>query len=171
MDVEDELRRVLREEKLDVPVRAGAEWSVMAGARRQRQRQNAFAALGGAVAATMLAGSAVVVINHRVTEPPATTPVPPAVQSSEAPGRSEDRPRSEQPPGEPGDGHRSSEADDPGQWADPSYPTSEPDESPTILHSTETSQPGTTTSEPTSSASEPGTTSDEPSSTAPEPTE
>ncbi|UQS27022.1 hypothetical protein L1857_31595 [Amycolatopsis thermalba] len=53
MNLEDELSRLFSDERLDVPVRPGAELLVVAGARRRRYRRNAAVATGGAL--TMVA--------------------------------------------------------------------------------------------------------------------
>ncbi|WP_229874901.1 hypothetical protein [Amycolatopsis deserti] len=57
MNLEDELSRLFDDERLDVPVRPGAELLVVAGARRRRYRRNAAVATGGAL--TMVALTAV----------------------------------------------------------------------------------------------------------------
>ncbi|WP_431928144.1 hypothetical protein [Amycolatopsis tucumanensis] len=57
MNLEDELSRLFEDERLDVPVRPGAELLVVAGARRRRHRRNAAAVTGGAL--TLVAVTAV----------------------------------------------------------------------------------------------------------------
>jgi hypothetical protein len=60
MDLDDELRRLLASDRLDVPVRPDAEHNIVTGARRVRRRRIATAATGGAVAvvAVVLTGVA-----------------------------------------------------------------------------------------------------------------
>lgn len=60
MDLDDELRRLLASDRLDVPVRPDAEHNIVTGARRVRRRRIATVTTGGAVAvaAVVFAGVA-----------------------------------------------------------------------------------------------------------------
>ncbi|GGI81904.1 hypothetical protein GCM10011581_19220 [Saccharopolyspora subtropica] len=69
MDLEEELRRIFREDRLDIPVRTGAEWSLVAGARRRRQRAGMMAAAGSALAAMLLVGGGVALVSHQPDQP------------------------------------------------------------------------------------------------------
>lgn len=77
MDLENELQRVLRDDKLDVPVRTGAEWSLVAGARRRRRHRNTVAAVSGVLTASLMVGGSVAVVGGESLEgvPPAVRPV------------------------------------------------------------------------------------------------
>lgn len=166
MDMEDELRRVLSEENLDVPVRTGAEWSLMAGARRRRQRHNAFALAGALVAGTMLLSSGIVLVNYPSTEP-SSPRMPPVVSDSKHPGRSSDSVVPSAPHGSPGHDW-STGGRDPGDWTDHPDSTTESEDEPTILHDSLTSEPDTSSSEPPTSSSDSETSSAEPSSDIPQ---
>lgn len=157
MDVEDELRRVLSEDRLDVPVRTGAEWSLMASARRRRQRQSTYAAVGGVLAALTLAGSGVALVSYQPTEPASPPPPPVVVPSSSDPGVSRTQPPSDGSE-EPG-GLQPNQVEEPGY--EPEYPrTYESDEIPSILRSSESSVPPPTSEVP---SSVPSSASEEPS--------
>lgn len=55
MNLEDELDRLFQDERVDVPVRPGAELLIVAGARRRRQRRQAATVVGGAMAVAVVA--------------------------------------------------------------------------------------------------------------------
>lgn len=82
MELEDELRQVLRDDRLDIPIRAGAEWSLVTRVRRRRQRRAGMAA-AGAVAAIMLAGGGVALLDQP-SGVPYRSPAPPASNTSAA---------------------------------------------------------------------------------------
>ncbi|MCI2418634.1 hypothetical protein MOQ72_14435 [Saccharopolyspora sp. K220] len=143
MDLEDELQRILRDDRLDIPVRTGAEWSLVAGARRRRQRTGMLAAMGSALAATLLVGAGVAVISNQSDQP--VQPAVPSISQTVPDPRSTAPLQPSQPPGLP------PVPQVPGN-APPVHPnipgrptrTSEP---PTLLRTT-TSKPRPTTSEP-----------------------
>jgi hypothetical protein len=56
-ELDDELRRLFRDERLDVPPSEGAESAILAGARRVRRRRTALAATGGALTVVVLIGA------------------------------------------------------------------------------------------------------------------
>ncbi|HVK20038.1 MAG TPA: hypothetical protein VM677_01625 [Actinokineospora sp.] len=64
MNLDDELNRLFGDERLDVPVRAGAAEAVVAGARRVRRRRVAMTAAGGAAAIAVIAGAAFVLVDR-----------------------------------------------------------------------------------------------------------
>ncbi|CRK60817.1 hypothetical protein [Alloactinosynnema sp. L-07] len=64
MNIDDELQRLFADERLDLPVRAGAAEAVVAGARRVRRRRVAMSAAGGAAALSVLAGAAFVLADR-----------------------------------------------------------------------------------------------------------
>ncbi|MGH3863358.1 hypothetical protein [Actinokineospora sp.] len=68
MNLDDELQRLFADERLDVPVRPGATEAVVAGARRVRRRRVATAAVGGAAALSLLAGTAIVLAKPGPTQ-------------------------------------------------------------------------------------------------------
>lgn len=80
MDPEHELQRVLRDERLDVPVRTGAEWSMVAAARRRRHRNAALAAGAVALLAVLGTGGGIAVVQMG-SEEPAPRPSPPVIQN------------------------------------------------------------------------------------------
>ncbi|WP_243790783.1 hypothetical protein [Saccharopolyspora gloriosae] len=162
-DLDDELHRMFADDRLEVPVRTGAEWSLVAGARRRRKRQTTVAAVGGALAMTVLVGGGAVLIARPAPEE-VRPAVPPAVSTSvRVPGDPSvpDVTATFVPnaPGEPGRG--SPDSDFPPQQG--SDPTSE------RLSILRTSAPDPTSSEPSEpstsdpSSSEPTTPSTEPS--------
>jgi hypothetical protein len=59
VDLEDELKRLFQDERLDVQVAADAEQSVVAGARRVRRRRAMLLTAAGALTAVVLAASGV----------------------------------------------------------------------------------------------------------------
>jgi hypothetical protein len=62
MDMEDELRRLFQDDRLDVQVAAGADRIVVAGARRVRRRRVALVSAAAAVCAVGLAAGAILII-------------------------------------------------------------------------------------------------------------
>jgi hypothetical protein len=54
MNIDDELNRLFTDDRLDLPIRAGAEASVVAGARRLRRRRTAVTATVGAATVVAL---------------------------------------------------------------------------------------------------------------------
>ncbi|GLZ41243.1 hypothetical protein [Actinokineospora sp. NBRC 105648] len=60
MNVDQELRRLFADDRLDVPAKAGAAEAVVAGAHRVRRRRVAAGAAGGAVLAALLVTGGVV---------------------------------------------------------------------------------------------------------------
>lgn len=102
MGVEEELRRVLRDDRLDVPVRSGAERSVVDRARRRNRWWYAATTAGGALTAVALVGGGVVLTAPGGTLPPAppagielapqqiratdSRPAPPSPSGSAQPG-------------------------------------------------------------------------------------
>lgn len=99
MSLDDELRRVLDDGRLSVPVRPGSEWSLVAAARRRRYRTGALAATGGLLAALSLVGGAVGLVAHEAPEPAHRPAGPPPVVVSSTP-RGEPVPQRTQPPRE-----------------------------------------------------------------------
>jgi hypothetical protein len=154
MGLEDELQRILRDDRLDIPVRTGAEWSLVAGARRRRQRNGMLAATGSALAAVLLVGGGIALVS-RQSDQPVQPAVPPVVQSAPHPysttglmspgGEPPVPPVVQQPPGQA-----------PELPSTTGTPTRKP--LPTIAE-TKTSEPDPTTSEPpvTSSSEQPST--------------
>ncbi|WP_253832282.1 hypothetical protein [Actinokineospora globicatena] len=59
MDIDDELRRLFADERLDVPVRPGATDAVVTGAGRRRKRRIAVTAAGGALTLAVLVAGGV----------------------------------------------------------------------------------------------------------------
>ncbi|WP_258344832.1 hypothetical protein [Saccharopolyspora gregorii] len=80
-DLDDELRRMFADDRLEVPVRTGAEWSLVAGARRRRKRQTTLAAVGGVLAMGVLFGGGAVLV-ARPDPGPVRPAVPPVVGTS-----------------------------------------------------------------------------------------
>ncbi|MET1076288.1 MAG: hypothetical protein ABWY11_26835, partial [Umezawaea sp.] len=60
MDLDDELRRLFRDERLDIQVKPGADQAVVTGARKVRRKRMMLASAGGtfAVAALVAGGIA-----------------------------------------------------------------------------------------------------------------
>jgi hypothetical protein len=57
VDLDDELRRLFQDQRLDIPVKPGADHAVVTGARRVRRRRRALASAGSAFAvAALVAG-------------------------------------------------------------------------------------------------------------------
>lgn len=76
MDLDRELQRLLGDDRLDVPVRTGAEWSLVAAARRRRQRNGMLAATAAAIGSVLLVGGGVALVNQDSGPlPPARPPV------------------------------------------------------------------------------------------------
>jgi hypothetical protein len=73
-DLEDELKRLFEDERLDVRVSPDAERTVVAGARRVRRRRTAFVTAAAVVSAGVLAASTVFAVREQGTaklaEPP-----------------------------------------------------------------------------------------------------
>jgi hypothetical protein len=76
-DLDDELRRLFADDRLDLPVARHAGAAVVAGARRRRRNRVALTAAGGvlAVVAVVFAGLALSGIGRPTTVPAATGPV------------------------------------------------------------------------------------------------
>jgi len=74
VDLDDELGRLFADDRLDVPVRAGAVEAVVSGARRVRRRRIALASAGGAMAVTALVvgGIALAGVGGTQSLPPAS---------------------------------------------------------------------------------------------------
>lgn len=162
MDLEDELRRVLRDDKLDVAVRTGAEWSLVAGSRRRRHQRNTMAAVGGFVAATFLVGGSVALISHDSTGqvPPAVAPVATTSSKLSKPHRTE--PPSNPSPGQPNEVPNDLEP----SRRDPSGQEMSSSQRPSVLRESETSKPEPTESTPPVTTSPQEPTSSAPSSSA-----
>jgi hypothetical protein len=81
VDLDDELRRLFHDQRLDIPVRPGADVAVVTGARRVRRRRLALASAGStfAVAALVAGGIALSGLGGASSMPPAG---PPAVTST-----------------------------------------------------------------------------------------
>ncbi|MEO6081494.1 MAG: hypothetical protein ABIQ18_00100 [Umezawaea sp.] len=81
MDLDDELRRLFQDQRLDIPVRPGADEALVTGARRVRRRRIALASAGStfAVAALVAGGIALSGLGGASSMPPAG---PPAVSST-----------------------------------------------------------------------------------------
>lgn len=79
MDLEDELRRLLRDDRLDIRTSADAEKNVVAGARRVRRNRVAAITTAGVLSAAVLAGGGFVLASGGpesvdvADEPPALT--------------------------------------------------------------------------------------------------
>lgn len=56
-ELDEELHRLFRDDRLDVPPREGAESAILAGARRVRRRRTALAATGGTLTVVVLIGA------------------------------------------------------------------------------------------------------------------
>ncbi|MCP3799613.1 hypothetical protein NLX83_10130 [Allokutzneria sp. A3M-2-11 16] len=87
MSLDQELRRLFDDERLELPVRPDAEHAVLRGAKRRRTRRRALAAGGAAVAvvAALAGGIVLTDLGRTASAPPATDrsdPVP-----TPAPGR------------------------------------------------------------------------------------
>jgi hypothetical protein len=77
VDLDDELRRLFHDQRLDIPVRPGADVAVVTGARRVRRRRIALASAGStfAVAALVAGGIALSGLGGASSMPPAGPPV------------------------------------------------------------------------------------------------
>ena len=73
MDLDDELRRLFQDQRLDIPVKPGADHAVVTGARRVRRRRVALASAGSAfaVAALVAGGVALAGLGGTASMPPA----------------------------------------------------------------------------------------------------
>ncbi len=73
VDLDDELRRLFRDQRLDIPVRPGADDAVVTGARRVRRKRIALASAGStfAVAALVAGGIALSGLGGASSMPPA----------------------------------------------------------------------------------------------------
>jgi hypothetical protein len=73
VDLDDELRRLFQDQRLDIPVRPGADEAVVAGARRVRRNRIALASAGStfAVAALVAGGIALSGLGGASSMPPA----------------------------------------------------------------------------------------------------
>lgn len=73
MDLDDELRRLFQDQRLDIPVKPGADDAVVTGARRVRRRRRALASAGSAfaVAALVAGGVALAGLGGPTSMPPA----------------------------------------------------------------------------------------------------
>lgn len=73
MDLDDELRRLFQDQRLDIPVRPGADEAVVIGARRVRRKRIALASAGStfAVAALVAGGIALSGLGGASSMPPA----------------------------------------------------------------------------------------------------
>ncbi|RLK60121.1 hypothetical protein CLV68_0618 [Actinokineospora cianjurensis] len=78
MDIDDELRRLFADERLDVPVRPGATEAVVTGAGRRRKRRHVVAAAGGALTVAALVAGGVVLsgMTNTSSAPPGQQVVP-----------------------------------------------------------------------------------------------
>ncbi|MCT2586622.1 hypothetical protein [Actinophytocola gossypii] len=79
MDLNDELRQLFADERLDIPVRPGAEATIVAGARRIR-RNRRLAVTAGAVAVAVLVSGGVALATHSTNRS-----LPPAETTADAP--------------------------------------------------------------------------------------
>jgi hypothetical protein len=86
VDLDDELRRLFQDQRLDIPVKPGAEHAVVTGARRVRRRRTALAGAGSAfaVAALVAGGVALAGLGGSSSMPPAGPP-PTATAEQTAP--------------------------------------------------------------------------------------
>ncbi|HWO64846.1 MAG TPA: hypothetical protein VNO31_32890, partial [Umezawaea sp.] len=73
VDLDDELRRLFQDQRLDIPVKPGADHAVVTGARRVRRRRVALASAGSAfaVAALVAGGVALAGLGGTASMPPA----------------------------------------------------------------------------------------------------
>ncbi|MGP4018522.1 hypothetical protein [Saccharopolyspora sp. 5N708] len=147
MDLEDELKRLLRDDQLDIPVRTGAEWSVVAGARRRRQRNGMLAAVGSALGATLLVGAGVALVSGQ-SDQPVQPAVPSVSQTWPNPGSTTSLDPSQLQGSPP-------QPQVPGNASGVPNPTGKPTRTsipPTMLRTT-TSKPDPTSSEPSTTSS------------------
>ncbi|GAB3584922.1 hypothetical protein GCM10027445_61750 [Amycolatopsis endophytica] len=104
MNFEDELNRLFQDERVDIPVRPGAELAVVAGARRRRRRRHAAAVTGGGLTIAVLAVAGIALggvgggrqDTLPATHPPVTT-VPTSAESLVQPPASPTSPVSPPP--------------------------------------------------------------------------
>ena len=94
MNVDDELRRLFADDRLDIAVRPDAEQVIVAGARRLRRRRFVTATAGAVAVAVMLVGTGIALAGTGAQEslPPAVSTTTPPPTTSEAP------PTTTQPP-------------------------------------------------------------------------
>ena len=146
MGLDDELHRLFADDRLEVPVRTGAEWALVASARRRRRRQTALAAVGSAMALTALVGGGATQVARSPQEP-----VRPAAPVVVTPSSTQQRTHPHVVPTSPPP-DRPSRIEQPG--APPEVPRgSSTHEIPSILRDSESSRPEPTTSSPSSSES------------------
>ncbi len=146
MGLDDELHRLFADDRLEVPVRTGAEWALVASARRRRRRQTAVAAVGSAMALTVLVGGGATLVARSPQEP-----VRPAAPVVSTPSSTQQRTHSNVVPTSTPEGR-------PTRIERPEAPPDVPrggstHEIPSILRDSESSRPDPTTSSPSSSAS------------------
>ncbi|MGH3876108.1 MAG: hypothetical protein ACRDSK_03630 [Actinophytocola sp.] len=87
MNVDDELRRLFHDDRLDVAVRPDAEQLIVAGARRVRRRRFATATAGAVAVAVVLVGGGIALAGTGAQEslPPAVSTTTPPPTISDAP--------------------------------------------------------------------------------------
>ena len=87
MNVDDELRRLFADDRLDIAVRPDAEQVIVAGARRLRRRRNVAATAGAVAVAVVLVGTGIALAGPGAQEslPPAVSTTTPPPTTSEAP--------------------------------------------------------------------------------------
>ena len=104
MDLEDELKRLFADERLDVQVAADAEKTVVAGARRRRRRRVALISAAGVVAAAVVATGTIVLARspeHTEAADNPTLPIsstPSSMVVSDGPSSSSGPPPTQPPP-------------------------------------------------------------------------
>ncbi|PRY45992.1 hypothetical protein [Umezawaea tangerina] len=98
MDLDDELRRLFRDERLDIQVRSGADQAVVTGARRVRRKRMMLASAGGtfAVAALVAGGIALAGVGGGVSMEPAGPVL--TTTTSSRPAQEESSPKNPQAP-------------------------------------------------------------------------
>jgi len=84
VDLDDELRRLFQDQRLDIPVKAGADDAVVTGARRVRRNRRMLASAGSAfaVAALVAGGIALAGLGSPTSLPPASTSTATTTESS-----------------------------------------------------------------------------------------
>lgn len=100
MNIDEELGRLFADDRLDIPVRPGAEHAIVAGARRVR-RHRAVATAASVVAVALVLGSGIALAagGDRQTLPPAeSTTTTPSTTTGEAPTSTTSPPRSKAKP-------------------------------------------------------------------------
>lgn len=121
-ELDDELRRLFDDTRLDVRAREGAEEAVVAGARRIRLRRTALVTGGGALAAALLVSGSLALTALR------SEPTPVALPAETGPGLSADPSRLQLVPSVP-DKTTASDVEHPGPPVTPS--SGAPDETAT----------------------------------------